>query len=66
MGGKTDTGLSDGQAVEIESSMRMERFAGLELRLDTPKGMTLPCFATAFFFLVLYVLPSVVLPSCST
>lgn len=44
MGGNIkDTGLSNGsrtpvEGKETESSMTMDRFAGLELRLDTPKG----------------------------
>lgn len=57
MGGKhdLDTGHDGVQQAEtpdelckIESSMTMDRFAGLELRLDTPKGTDLLRVVTAF------------------
>jgi hypothetical protein len=62
MGGKKEVRTDASTAVESENSMMMERFAGLELRLDTPKGTSFPCFARCHFpFLVLLVLPYVVL-----
>lgn len=43
---------------KIESSMTMARFAGLKLRLDTPKGTDLPCLAAPFPFPIPVLLPS--------
>jgi hypothetical protein len=49
MGGKKEVRTDAPTAVERENSMMMERFAGLELRLDTPKGTSFPCFARCHF-----------------
>jgi hypothetical protein len=51
MGGKSNTGLLCPNGQTVESSMTMERFAGLELRLDTPKGTTFPLLCCYFPFL---------------